>query len=492
MKDVTGNNRNVLRDQHPSAIDQDGVIPVAPGLAYLTFSNAAVVTVKDTRTFFSNPDAQPIKKKIGETEYEIIPWGASNDEPNLIIPKIGKSVDMSSNMLFNISAGYGSGIIPVRIKIKDATGYELNMAYEPVLDNDDINQFFEDNDIEGYWLEQITDMNWFFNTFPEVILNMEAPAKRKIVELRSKEATFSRWGKMDDMGNINKHFYSAYWNEPNSLQTNKDPKNPDAITVTDVLDSHNPILDLKRRIGRSPRPDASTKDDSVFRYIMPVNFPTPGRSYYQKPYWHAIIESGWYDFTLLIPEAKKALMDNKMMVNYIVYIHEKYFEWIFQKEGITKDEDKKARITKEYADINTFLAGAKNQGKAIIARMMYSPDGKEIPAIVIKPIDNPIKGGEYIDDSEEASNILAYGQGVHSSIIGSHGKAGTINGSEARELFTIKQAMMRPFRDRLLKPLYLVKAINNWPKDIRFICPNMQLTTLDKGTGAVKNTGGPA
>jgi hypothetical protein len=123
---------------------------------------------------------------------------------------------------------------------------------------------------------------------------------------------------------------------------------------------------------------------------------------------------------------------------------------------------------------------------------MYSPDGKtEMPAVKIVPIDNPIKGGEYIDDSEEVSNIIAYGMNVHSSTIGSHGKGGTINGTEARELFIIKQALMRPFRDLLLKPLYLIKAINKWPEDIYFIIPNLQLTTLDKGTGAVKNTGGP-
>ena len=476
-------------------LNHDGsgeVVPIAPGMAYLTFANAAVMTVSDTRDFFENPQTAPIKKTINKKDYEIVPWGSSNDMPNSLIPKVGKSVDMSTNMLFNISTGYGSGVIPVRIKTKESSGYDLNIGYEPVLDNDEINEFFENNDISRYWLEQNTDMQWFFNSFPEIILNQDDSNKRKVVELRSKEASFSRWGKMNDQGKIEKHFYSAYWSEENSYQTKKDPDNPLAIAITDVLDSYNPILDLKRRIGREKYPDGKTKDDKIYRYIIPVNFPSPGRSYYQKPYWYSIIESGWYDFAIMIPEAKKALMTNKMMINYIVYVHERYFEWIFQKEGITKDEAKKARIQKEYDDIQNFLAGHKNQGKAIISKMMYSPDGKEIPAIVIKPIENPIKGGEYIDDSEEVSNILAYGMSVHSSLIGSHGKGGTINGTEARELFIIKQALMRPFRDRLLRPLYLIKAINNWPNDIHFICPNLALTTLDKGTGAVKNTGGPA
>ena len=66
------------------------------------------------------------------------------------------------------------------------------------------------------------------------------------------------------------------------------------------------------------------------------------------------------------------------------------------------------------------------------------------------------------------------------------GKGKSINGTEARELFIIKQAMMRSFRDCLLKPFYLIKAINKWPEDIHFTIPNIQLTTLDQGTGSQK------
>lgn len=48
---------------------------------------------------------------------------------------------------------------------------------------------------------------------------------------------------------------------------------------------------------------------------------------------------------------------------------------------------------------------------------------------------------------------------------------------------------MKMYQDLTLEPLYFVKAINQWPKDIYFAVTNCQLTTLDKGTGATKNTG---
>jgi len=76
---------------------------------------------------------------------------------------------------------------------------------------------------------------------------------------------------------------------------------------------------------------------------------------------------------------------------------------------------------------------------------------------------------------------------THPSIFApSPGKNKTISGTEARELFIIKQAILKPFRDRILKPLYLIKAINNWPQDLHFVIPNLELTTLDKDkTGSV-------
>ena len=80
--------------------------------------------------------------------------------------------------------------------------------------------------------------------------------------------------------------------------------------------------------------------------------------------------------------------------------------------------------------------------------------------------------------------------GIHSSILGSSpGKSKTINGTEARELFTMQQALAKFAQQLVCQPLYVAKAMNGWPKDLEFAIANLQLTTLDKGTGAVKQTG---
>ncbi len=421
-------------------------------------------------------DPLPFVKKDNsgkETKYlGIVPWGEDNDLPQKVMEACKATPQATSALLFNITVGYGDGIAYGK--------YEYDKGKKKFVehfDNKQINEFFDNNDIQLYLLEQMTDLKWFYNICPEISLSRE----KKIVELHSKEMAFSRWEKMNpDTGMIEHHFYSGKWQ--------KNPKNEE-IDVTPVLNPYNTVRDLQIRMGVIPDTKTTKKVDKPkhFRFIVPVSFPTPGRSYYQRAYWMSIIDSGWMDYARKIPEFKNALMDNQMTIKYHVELSSDYFQEIFKTEGITEDDAKKARMKKEYSDLDKFLSSTKNTGKSVVSFVRYSPDGKELRRMKITSIPNDFKGGEYIDDSEEASNIIGYGFGVHQGLIGSTpGKNKTISGSEARELFIIKQALMKPFRDRILRPLYVIKQFNGWPQDIHFAIPDMVLTTLDRGTGSEK------
>lgn len=430
----------------------------------------AVVTFVQTTDFLSSEEIVAKKITLQKKDYEVVPWGESDDLPLQIINAVYKSPVLTSGHLFNISLGYGMGILPC-YKEYDANG---KLKIIPVMDNEEINLFFEENDINLFLLEQLSDLNFFYNVYPEIILSLE----NKVVSLKSKEAAFSRVTSMDTKtGKIGFHLYSAQWGL----------KNPDdtEVSITPMLDYHNPTRDLKIRMGLMPDEKGKTMQPKDYRFIVPVSFPTPGKFYYQKPYWYSIIESGWYDYAQRIPAFKNALMDNQMSIKYQIELADSYFTDIFNSEGITSDDDKKKRIRKEYDAINAFLSGDENAGKSVISFTRYAPDGKELRKMKIIPIDTKSPGGEYLEDSEEASNIGSYALGVHPSLIGSSpGKAKTINGTEARELFIIKQAMMAPIRDRILKPLYLIKNINGWDPKIQFVIPHMELTTLDTGSGS--------
>lgn len=436
---------------------------------------AAVVTTLEPTAHYAKPDSEPTELETPSGKIKYVPWGESNNMPNDLTKKVYASPILSEGMRFNIMLLYGDGIMPVKRTISEKGKVEL----VPVYDNKEINEFFENNDIQGYLLEQCTDLNFFYNIFPEIILNQET--SRKIVELNHLEAMFSRWAEMDEKTNrIEWHLYSAKFGI-------EEPKKEE-IVATKALDAKCPLLDLKRRMGLEPMADGKTKADlKTFRYVIPVSMPTPGRFYYQKPYWISIIESGWYEFAKQIPEFKKALLKNQMTIKYHIQLSENYWKILFAAEGITDKNKQKIRRAKEYENIQEFLTDTNNTGKSVISYVQYSPDGKEMSTMKISAVENTFKGGEYIADLEEVSNIQSYAMGVHPSLIGSApGKNKSINGTEARELFIIKQALLKPLRERLLLPLYIIKAINKWPEDIFFTIPNIELTTLDKGTGSQK------
>lgn len=445
--------------------------------AYIPGVKAAVTTAVDSSNIFAKPDALPVPVTIPgfPDAPEVVPWGESNNLPQQITEKVYQLPQMTANLWFNILASYGDGIRPVRVT------YDNNQAViTPYNDNAEVSRFFEENDMQNYLLEQLSDLHWFFNVFPEIIFNKENGNLRKIVEIRNKEATFSRWAKIDPAsGRIPYHYYFAFWGE-------YQPDEQERIcTATPVLDFHNPVRHL-RQIMEEDR-DKSWENRRN-RFIVPVTFPTPGRNYYQKPYWYSIIESGWYDFAIKIPAFKKALMDNQITVKYIVYLAPGYFEEIFRREKLVDEKLQTARIKKEYADIKKFLQGADKAGRSIITFQKFDPSGKPYPMISIEQVKSEkAAGGDYIEDSEEVSNIIAYAMMVQPSLVGSSpGKNKTISGTEARELFILKQAILKPFRDRILRPLYLIKAINQWPADLQFTIPNIELTTLDNSkTGSV-------
>lgn len=419
----------------------------------------AILSMATSGDLFKEPEDV---ETIGD--YKIVPWGDGNTLPADVLAKIEKSEVVGANLEFNVNAGYGQGIKPMRRIVEN----NRVVGYEEVLDDDNILEFFEDNDISGYFLEQLTDLKAFYNVFPEIILSKD---NEKIVSIRSKEAVFSRWGEMDkQLGRITKHYYSAKWG---------DSPRKEEIVVTDVLDRFNPLLDLQDRIkdGKAKKP----------RFIVPVNFPTPGRTYYQRAYWWSIFLSGWYDFSQQIPLFKTSRLKHVLGVKKIIYISPKYFQSIFKEEGIDPNDKEaiSARIDQEHTNFNQFLTGSENIGKAIVAikEMIHSGSGaKEEKYLEIVDIPDEMEGGEYIEDSEETANIISYAMGVHPSLIGSvPGKnKGSFSGTDKRELFQIKQALMKPMRDRLLRPLTLIKRFNGWDPNLVFAVPEFEFTTLDE------------
>lgn len=429
------------------------------------FPALQAVLAVDSSSLFDEEDLQPIE--IGS--FKIAPWGDSNNLPAEILAKVKKSDVVASNIKFNRDVCYGLGPKLMR-SIRDKNGKIVE--YIEVEEGKEY-EFFEANDIPLFYLEQITDLVHFHNSFAELI---PSATKSEIVSLRHKEATFSRWSVMDKKGKINKHYYSGKWGETPSKSDIVESR---AINEYNAVNHINEIMTLKKE-----------------RMVYGAYMPSPGRPYYALPEWYSIFESGWYDHSIAIPELKKAIMKNNLGVKFIIYISQKYFDDIFQKENIDRSDQKavKVRVDLEKTKFNEFLTGTANANKSILALKDYVMSGSsalENKWIEIVPINNKFEGGEYITDIETAANIMCYSMGVHPSLIGATpGKSsGSLGGTDKRELFLMKQALMKPLIDRSLRILRIVKAVNKWDKDISIVVPEYIFTTLDKSkSGKVESS----
>jgi hypothetical protein len=392
-------------------------------------------------------------QKMGK--FEVVPWGDSNDLPNQVITKLEQSEVVGENNHFNTKVAYGLGL-KAMMKQPDGTLLECT--------DQEVNDFFDNNDVNGWFLEQMNDIVTFFQPFSEIILDK---AGNKIVQLRSKEALYSRWAPMDpNTGKILTHLYSAKW---------ADGAKESDITATPCLDRYNPLDDLLSQAKTANK-----------RFIVPVNMPSPGRPYYPRPTWWSMFNSGWFDYSLLIPLFKTAILKNKLAVKYIVYISDKYWEILYKSLGIDTTDVEKTRSARqtEVDRINTFLKADNNKGGGIVALKKTIAVGSTIleeKFIEITELKNDLKGGELIDDSQEVASQLCYAQEVHPNMIGTApGKTGgSMSGTDVRERIMIKQSLMTPFRQRPLRVLTLIKKFNKWPDNIVFVVQDYKFTTLD-------------
>lgn len=417
----------------------------------------AALFTQDTKRIFDYEDVRPVEIKKGFRGY--VPWGTDNDQPLQLLEKIRNDEVMSSNMWFNITTAYGRGF------------HFTKPDGSPVTD-EPIRKFFRRNNFIKYWAEQFTDIKHFLFSVGVIILDAEG---NQIVQIRHKEAVNCRFETCNEDGDI-EHIFYANW---------KDKPKEDDVEAIPLLDMDDPIGDLMVRLGKEEYPATGKKgtptNDRIFAFVNRI--PTAGEKYYPFPYYCSTFNSKWYDLKSAIPVAKFAKMRNGMAIRYIVELHKDYFGKLFEAEKITDPKKKKERQALEINNIKDFLSSEENAGKSWTSSYYFDPNGNEVKMVRITRVDKEKEGGDWIEDSEEAANIVSYAMGVHPSLIGSSpGKNKSINGTEARELFTMKQALERLPRDIMIQPFYMLNEVNGW--DLEYDIPDLMLTTLDQKTDA--------
>lgn len=419
----------------------------------ITDKAAAVVVLPETTQIFVAPTTTIDIKESGSKTVKFVPWSASNDFPDQLTSKIEKNEVLSRALQFNVEALVGAGYKAVK-ELEDGT-------LVPYI-NSDITSFFERQCVQDTLLEMATDFTYFGMFLPELVMSNDG---KQVTTFRNREAYYSRWETADETEKrILRLGYSVKWKESPKFEE---------ILISNVVPSRGAADYIAEKFSTF----------SEKRFVIKIDIPHPGQVYYPKLPWYSVFESGWYDINCFIPKIKKALMSNSMKALFVIELCEDYFDKLFDFEGIDDPDKQSKRIEAEYKKIEDFLTNPNHAGKTIATFYKYDAiKGTTAPYIKITPIKHDQLGGEYNEDSQESTNMMLFSLGVHPSVVGATPGKNTSNlsGTDKRELFMIKQAQMRPYRELMCRPLYVIKHLMGWPDDVKFVIGDIIFPTTDK------------
>lgn len=412
----------------------------------------AAFTVNSSSVFKEDVDIVPV---VIDDTLSYVPWGGDNNMPFDILKLIEDDETLSTCQMFNAEVCFGSGL-----------RYDTCLATAAV--KSEVEDFFLDNDIASYYLGVCQDFKHFGFAVSVIILSRDGT---KIVRLLRKEACYCRFAPAGKDGRITRLLY-ANWRK--CIASRSD------IEVIEMLDAASPWRDLQDRLA---------KNTTCRKFAVVSRIPTPDSTYYPIPYYASLFKGKWYNIKQLIGLAKESKLRNSAPIKYQIEISQKYWESIFRSEGITDRRKQQERIVQEKQSILDFLTGAENSGKAWFSTFYITPDGKEQHDVVINKIDDSKEGGDWSTDIQEAVNMFCFTMRVHSNLVGSvPGKSQSNNsGSDKRELYTIAQALQKPYHDLLFTVHRIIIRFNGW-KGVVPDCPFIQLTTLDEHADAKQVT----
>lgn len=426
------------------------------------------------QAFDEDETVSAIGIEIKGRQYKYVPFGTDNMLPFNVKNKIHSNMVTSQCQQFNVLACYGQGVRFVDRKTKQD------------IDDDEILDFCLRNSLHDCFMEQCTDMKYFFFSVTVIILNKKG---NKIVTMRNKDACYCRfeYAPSTKSGKIEHVFFGDF--RLGSLDGSR-------IEVIPLLDYWDPLGDLMVRMGRKrdPRDGAMHPMTKERKFAILCKVPTPGTQYYPIPYYMSIFRDAWYDIYRLIGIGKRFMIKNTSAPRTQIEVHNDYWDNVCDMEGITDESERVKRKNREKQDIINFVTGVENAGKAIVSGYYVDPNGKENRMVRIYPLNDVSKkeGGNWSDDMSEASNALCFAFGIHPNLVGATpGKSQMNNsGSDKRELFTLKQALEKPMHDVMCKPYHVVLHYNGWNKKATVDVPMIQLTTLDENKDSKKTTAG--
>ena len=416
----------------------------------------------------AQPAAEPTSpQRKGVASGLISPWGDDNLFPQAVVRDIEKNTVLGSVLERKTATMFGQGLAYGTITGVEKSGLKrFEGEYLP-----EIEDFLEGSAAGRYAFEALSDVNTFANAFPELVLSKN---RQKIVAISTQEACWTRYG-VPKNGTVEYGYINANWDNGGSPM--------------DELTTRVPLID--------PYYDAvgslKARTDG-FKYLYPLSIPSPDKALYQLASWNAVRRSGWLDVAAAIPEFKKMLFKNQLSVKYLVEIHSAYWNCKYGDWDGLPQAERSRLLTEELTAFNNVMSGTNGAGKTVMSTTYIDKvTGKEFSAFKITAIDDKLKDGIYIEDSQEASSHIYTAVGYAPSLMGiSPGKGmggGAGGGSEPRVLFSNFISTAQFHMDLVLEPLNLIARYNGWqvkgcPVRFKFLPPLVMTEAVDNTPSA--------
>jgi hypothetical protein len=392
-----------------------------------------------------------------DRDYFYYPWGTDNLYPQTVAKKAWGSDQIPALLDWKIKALVSGGLIYGNLQFDENGNEKLVPFSDP-----DIDAFMFQSALKRFSREAASDYYWFNQVFSELILNEQ---RTKIATITVQEASFCRFAVQNERtGNIPFVYLFANWEKaPSERETHKIP----------LLDPYwDPAMSIKNR------PET--------RFMYATAFPTPGKIYYQDAAWHALFNSGWLDIEKAIPEFKRNLMKKQISIKFQIKVPKDYWPSKYPLWDTYSTDERIQKKKDELAAFDDFLAGEKNAGKSFITEYTVNLDGKMHEGWIITPIQDPIKDGAYIEDSQEASAHIMRALSVDPTLVGqgpgrNHGSSGS--GSDKRVARDIYLLNAKADQDVILEPLDVVSEFNGWKQKYPNLCwwfRNYMIATLNQ------------
>lgn len=353
-------------------------------------------------------------------------WGIENNLPQKIVEAVAENSVAMGLLELRSDINFGRGYWLYKV-----AGYDedKNEILERV-SNPEIEDFFEENNIEKYFQECFDDYEYFGNTFTELIKNRNG----KIGYISHKDASMMRTAnKMNLLGNIDNFYHHHDWTNVKKHEIKKIP---------------------------GYQPQANTHPSKIIYHAK--NYLSTS-IFYGVPAYLGTMR--WMKVSSKVPLWHDVNMDNSWNIKYHVEIDADYFKRNFpdlDDEQLALEEEKfKTALSK-------YLAGVENVGKTFVSKFLWdSVLGKQMSTVMINPVTNETNHEAYLPLFTQSNSAICSGLRVSPAIAPIDTGNSLSNADKYVEFEIHSNINTRRARTAIIEPLKVVWKLNNWDKSIK-------------------------